>query len=180
METIHVRFFVKNVSFFSQALKQCFDIVKLGNINIANTNRKEKALLKKHWLLMLSVFLLALMLAACGGNDNDADTNTGNNDGGTTEQTDDGSSDADQGSDEGAADATSYDAEAAQSSYQSCAGCHGGNLEGGSGPKLSDVGSRLSKDEILDAIVNGRTGMPPGLLKGDEAENVAAWLADQK
>lgn len=132
---------------------------------------------------MLSVFALALLLAACGGNDNDSDTNTGTNDN-KTEQTDEGTTETDEQAneqtDESAADA-SYDADAAKASYQSsCAGCHGGNLEGGAGPALSDVGSRLSKDEILDIIKNGRPGMPAGLLQGDEAENVAAWLADQK
>jgi len=138
--------------------------------------------LKKRWLLLLSVFALALLLAACGGNDNDSDTNTGTNDN-KTEQTDEGTTETDEQAneqtDESAADA-SYDADAAKASYQSCAGCHGGNLEGGAGPALSDVGSRLSKDEILDIIKNGRPGMPAGLLQGDEAENVAAWLADQK
>lgn len=142
--------------------------------------------MKKTWLMMLSVFALALLLVACGGND-DTDTNTGTDDGGTTEQTDDGATDTDGGTDDddGAADgdteATSYDADAADSSYQqSCASCHGGDLEGLSGPELTNIGASLSEDEILDAILNGRTGMPPGMLQGDEAENVAAWLADKK
>mgnify|MGYP002399584844 CR=1 FL=1 len=134
--------------------------------------------MKKRWLLLLSVFALALLLAACGGNDNDTDTNTGTDDNNKTEQTDKGTAGTDEQADEGAS--ASYDADAAKASYQSCAGCHGGNLEGGAGPALSDVGSRLSKDEILDIIKNGRPGMPAGLLQGDEAENVAAWLADQK
>lgn len=135
--------------------------------------------MKKNWLLWLSVLALALLLVACGGNDNDTDTNTGTDDNNKTEQTDEGTAGTDEQADEGASEA-SYDADAAKASYQTCAGCHGGNLEGGSGPALSDVGSRLSKEEILDIIENGRPGMPPGLLKGDEAENVAAWLADQK
>ncbi len=125
---------------------------------------------------MISVFMLALLLVACGGG-NDADDNTGTTDEGT-EQPDEGGTD--EGADEGT-DATSYDADAADSSFQqSCASCHGGNLEGVSGPPLNDIGASLSQDEILDAIENGRTGMPPGLLTGDEADNVAAWLADKK
>lgn len=135
--------------------------------------------MKKNWLLWLSVLALALLLVACGGNDNDTDTNTGTDDNNKTEQTDEGTAGTDEQADEGASEA-SYDADAAKASYQTCAGCHGGNLEGGSGPALSDVGSRLSKEEILDIIENGRPGMPPGMIKGDEAENVAAWLADQK
>ncbi len=135
--------------------------------------------MKKTWLAVFSVFALALLLAACGGNDNDADTGA---DGGgtTTEQTDDGAAETDEGAGEGGADA-GYDAEAAEASYQqTCSSCHGGNLEGANGPALDNIGARLSQDEILDAIVNGRAGMPPGLLQGDEAENVAAWLADMK
>lgn len=133
--------------------------------------------MKKHWLLLFSVFVLALLLVACGDNDNN-DTNTGTNDN-TTEQTDQGTTGTDEQANESASEA-SYDADAAKASYQACAGCHGGNLEGGSGPALNNVGSRLSKEEILNVIKNGRPGMPAGLLKGDEAENVAAWLADQK
>lgn len=135
--------------------------------------------MKKHWLLLISVFALALLLVACGGNDNDTDTNTGTDDSNTTEQTDEAADGTDEQTDENASEA-SYDADKAKAAYQSCAGCHGGNLEGGSGPALNDVGSRLSKEEILDIIVNGRPGMPGGIIEGDEAENVAAWLADQK
>lgn len=140
--------------------------------------RKEQKTLKKQWLLLLSVFALALLLVACGGNDNESDTNTGTDDN-KTEQTDEGTTKTDEQADENASNA-SYDADAAKASYQSCSGCHGGNLEGGAGPALSDVGARLSKEEILNVIKNGRPGMPAGLLQGDEAENVAAWLADQK
>lgn len=63
---------------------------------------------------------------------------------------------------------------------QNCASCHGGNLEGGAGPKLSDVGSRLSKDDILAVIQNGKGFMAPNIIKGDDADAVAAWLADKK
>lgn len=70
-----------------------------------------------------------------------------------------------------------YDAAAAEASYKSCAGCHGGNLEGVSGPALKGTG--LSADEILDIIENGKGTMPPGLKTGDEAKNLAAWIAEQ-
>jgi cytochrome c551 len=45
---------------------------------------------------------------------------------------------------------------------------------------LSDIGSRLSQEEILNVIENGKNTMPPGLSKGDEAAALAAWLADKK
>lgn len=63
---------------------------------------------------------------------------------------------------------------------QKCSSCHGGNLEGGVGPKLSDVGSRLSQDEIESTIANGKGAMPPKLLEGDDAKAVAEWLASKK
>ncbi len=63
---------------------------------------------------------------------------------------------------------------------KSCISCHGENLEGRNGPALNKIGSELSRDEILDAIVNGRAGMPAGLAKGEDAEKVADWLAEKK
>lgn len=63
----------------------------------------------------------------------------------------------------------------------SCITCHGGNLEGkGSAPALAKVGDHMSETEIHDVIVNGRGGMPPGLIKGAEAEAVAKWLSEKK
>jgi biotin synthase-like enzyme len=38
----------------------------------------------------------------------------------------------------------------------------------------------ISKEEILDIIENGKGGMPAGILKGEDAEAVASWLADKK
>ncbi|WP_458412469.1 cytochrome c550 [Schinkia sp. CFF1] len=61
-----------------------------------------------------------------------------------------------------------------------CTSCHGQNLEGAVGPALSDVGSRLSKDDIHTVIMNGRNAMPAGLLDAEKAEKVAAWLAEKK
>nr|WP_207789116.1 cytochrome c [Neobacillus terrae] len=63
---------------------------------------------------------------------------------------------------------------------QKCSSCHGENLQGGMGPKLADVGSRLSKDQIKTTIQKGRGGMPAGLIQGDELEKVADWLSKKK
>lgn len=63
---------------------------------------------------------------------------------------------------------------------QNCASCHGQNLEGGAGPALQHVGSRMSKEEILEQIKNGGGGMPPNLIEGKKAEKVATWLAEHK
>ncbi|MGP4067706.1 cytochrome c550 [Halobacillus sp. B29] len=62
-----------------------------------------------------------------------------------------------------------------------CASCHGGNLEGGTGPNLTEVGSRYSAEEIQDIIVNGKgSAMPAGLYTGEKAAALAEWLAEKK
>ncbi|MGN8645505.1 cytochrome c550 [Gracilibacillus sp. HCP3S3_G5_1] len=62
---------------------------------------------------------------------------------------------------------------------QSCIGCHGGDLEGGSGPALNDVHERLDVAEIEDIIINGTDGgMPGGLVSNEEAAVLAEWLSE--
>lgn len=63
---------------------------------------------------------------------------------------------------------------------QKCSGCHGGDLEGGAGPKLSDVGTRLSQEDIEKTIAEGKGTMPPKLVEGEDAKAVAEWLAGKK
>lgn len=63
---------------------------------------------------------------------------------------------------------------------KSCIACHGNNLEGGVGPKLQKIGSKLSVDQIKNQIINGRGSMPAGILKDDDAQKVAVWLAEHK
>ncbi|MHC0037851.1 cytochrome c551 [Pseudoneobacillus sp. C159] len=76
--------------------------------------------------------------------------------------------------------ATGGTVDAEKITAQKCSTCHGNNLEGGGAPKISDVGSRLSKDEIENIILNGRGGMPGGIIKGEEASAVAEWLSNKK
>lgn len=95
-------------------------------------------------------------LAACGGNDNGKDTGK---DTGTDTATND-------------AGAKIFD--------QKCSSCHGGDLTGGMGPNLTKVGSKYSKDEILNIINNGRGQMPAKVVTGNDAEQVAEWLAAKK
>lgn len=62
--------------------------------------------------------------------------------------------------------------------YQlTCAMCHGQNLEGGVGPELYTVGSRLTADEIESIILNGQGGMPAGMVEGIDAVTASKWLA---
>ncbi|MGP4061684.1 cytochrome c550 [Halobacillus sp. H74] len=62
-----------------------------------------------------------------------------------------------------------------------CATCHGGDLSGGNGPNLQEVGSKYSAEEIKDIIVNGKgSAMPAGLYTGEQATKLAEWLAEKK
>lgn len=61
-----------------------------------------------------------------------------------------------------------------------CASCHGDDLEGDNGPNLTEVGSRLSEEDIEDIIVNGKGSMPPGQASNEEAAELAEWLAEME
>ncbi|WP_160722671.1 cytochrome c551 [Bacillus sp. USDA818B3_A] len=115
--------------------------------------------MKKKLSALLLGTSLVMGLAACGGGDKDESKNTDN--GGTTKTTE-------------TADAQKiYD--------QKCSSCHGGDMKGAMGPNLTKVGSKYSKDEILDILKNGKSGgMPAGLVTGDDAETMASWLAAKK
>jgi cytochrome c551 len=63
---------------------------------------------------------------------------------------------------------------------QNCYSCHGDNLKGAMGPNLQKIGSKYSKDEILDILKNGKGNMPPNVIKGSDAEKVATWLSEKK
>ena len=77
------------------------------------------------------------------------------------------------------ADEEAVDAE--QVVNRACISCHGANLEGvGNFPPLNDVGARLSEEEILDIILNGKGAMPPEIIEGAEAEAVAEWLSNKQ
>jgi cytochrome c551 len=98
----------------------------------------------------------SLVLAACGGNEEAEEPKDG------TETTT-----ADAGED-------------AKLFNNKCSSCHGQNLEGGVGPALEKVGSKLSQEDIEKIIQEGKGAMPPGLLEGEEASQVASWLATKK
>ncbi|WP_158736767.1 cytochrome c [Alteribacillus sp. YIM 98480] len=95
-----------------------------------------------------------LILGACGGGEEDTGESGGDEGGGET-----------------------FDEAAAEESYQAnCAQCHGENLEGMNGPELP---GDHSQEEVLEMIENGGSGMPSDIIEGEEAENVAAWVAEQ-
>ncbi|MFD1018782.1 cytochrome c550 [Thalassobacillus hwangdonensis] len=62
-----------------------------------------------------------------------------------------------------------------------CSSCHGADLSGANGPSLKTIGSKYSKDEIQDIIINGKgQAMPAGLVPAEEASILAEWLAEKK
>ncbi len=113
--------------------------------------------------LMALLLGSSMALAACGGGGEDAGEEDGNNGGGG------------EGTEE-----TANAAQGEEVYQQSCVSCHGGNLEGGAGPALETVGSKYSKDEILNIIENGKGNMPPNIVQGEEADAVAEWHATKK
>jgi len=102
---------------------------------------------------------ISLVLAACGGGNDDAAEpagDTGGDNGGTT----------------------TVNAEKIFS--QNCAACHGAELQGGAGPELTAVGSKYSQEEIEGIIEEGRGMMRGGIIEGEEATAVAEWLASKQ
>ncbi|MBB6445070.1 c-type cytochrome [Bacillus benzoevorans] len=133
----------------------------------------------KKLLYGLLCFAFLGFLSACGGGNDKAEQDTG-----TTEN----NQANDQAGDEGTADGQAADettpaadtGEAESKFQQSCSACHGADLVSGTAPDLNAIGSKYSKEEILGIIENGGATMPAGLLKGADAEAVAAWLAEKK
>ena len=84
-----------------------------------------------------------------------------------------------QNPDEAAADTTETADNPEEIYKNSCASCHGAELSGGSAPDLTQVGGKLSADEIVDIINNGTDGgMPPGMATPPQAEALAEWLVE--
>lgn len=107
--------------------------------------------------LLTAIFGAVLVLGACGGGDKTKEDATEPNTGTETAVVD-----------------------AEKIVNAKCITCHGGNLEGASGPALDEIGSELSEAEILDVINNGQGGMPGGIIKGEDADAVAKWLVEKK
>jgi mono/diheme cytochrome c family protein len=57
---------------------------------------------------------------------------------------------------------------------EECAGCHGRNGTGGTGPILA--GSGLDTDRIVAAIEQGPGAMPAGIVTGQNQEDVVAYV----
>ncbi|MBM7606217.1 cytochrome c551 [Metabacillus crassostreae] len=109
----------------------------------------------KHKLLAL-LLGTSVILGACGGAEEPADE-----------------ADSTEGT-------TTASGDAEEIYQQNCIGCHGRNLEGASGPNLTEVGGKYDQAAIESIILNGQGNMPKGLLNEADAEVVASWLAEKK
>ncbi|WP_062104659.1 cytochrome c550 [Bacillus niameyensis] len=80
--------------------------------------------------------------------------------------------------DEGGEEAVAFEPE--EFASKSCITCHGENLEGkNNAPSLHGTG--LSQDEIADILTNGTDGgMPGGLVKPENIDQMAEWIANLK
>ncbi len=145
--------------------------------------------------LLALLFGSVLVLAACGGGDEDTGDDTGaNEDTGTdTEQPADEGGTTDEGEEDNNAaedpesetgeegDAGTVDTAAAEKIYQNnCSMCHGADLAGAVGPNLQQVGARYSQEEIQNIIQNGKGGMQAVNISDEDANTVATWLAAKK
>lgn len=63
---------------------------------------------------------------------------------------------------------------------QSCVSCHGADLSGTVGPDLTQIGSKLSSDEITEIVLNGQGDMPPVDLSPEDADILAEWLSEKQ
>ena len=136
--------------------------------------------MRRKWALRVAVLLIVMMMAACGGNSDGATGDTGRGgDGGNNAADNAGGTNA--GGTGG--DVQTVDAEAIYK--QNCVSCHGTDPKGVMGGKtnLTQVGARLSRDEIAQTINNGRSsGMPAfqNRLSEEEVAALADWLSTKK
>lgn len=123
--------------------------------------------MKRKWIAMLCVFIIPMLLSACGGKTNN-----------TAPAPAPAPSPATPG------EGTQPTANAESIFKQNCVACHGDNLEGkmGGNTNLQKVGSKLSRDQIIHQIESGGNGMPGfrGNLSDQQISALADWLAAKK
>ncbi|MOA03111.1 Cytochrome c-551 precursor [compost metagenome] len=63
-----------------------------------------------------------------------------------------------------------------------CMSCHGTDLQGGRGPSLQTIGSRLTEAEITEIVTNGRNGMPrfENNIPAEDIQRISKWMSELK
>jgi len=67
---------------------------------------------------------------------------------------------------------------------QKCASCHGVSATAKTpvpnAKNLLDPANRPQLEQVRRAIIDGRPGMPKGLLGGSDVDQIASWLSTGK
>ena len=129
-------------------------------------------------LMLVTALLSAGVLAACGGGGDD-ETGGGGSQAEAPGQTDAAPSDTE--TEEDAAPTETGDAAAGENVFsENCAGCHGQDGGGGTGPALAGNEDASDAEQVLKQIREGGGGMPPfeGQLSDEEIANVAAYVVE--
>lgn len=121
-------------------------------------------------ILMAVLFGSLLVLSACVGDDEAENTGNDANTNNTTQN------DAANNGDNGTVDV----AQAEKIYNNTCAQCHGENLEGVGGPNLTQIGAKYDKSEIEHIINEGQGGMPGGMVTEEEATLLASLLSEKQ
>lgn len=61
---------------------------------------------------------------------------------------------------------------------ESCAACHGDQLQGAVGPGLTNMKGKYSEAEVLKIVNEGTKKMPGNLLDAEKSEIVTKWLME--
>jgi cytochrome c551 len=62
---------------------------------------------------------------------------------------------------------------------ESCAACHGGELQGAVGPAVTNMKSKYTEAELLKIVNEGTNKMPGNLLNMEQSEIVTKWLMEK-
>jgi cytochrome c551 len=62
---------------------------------------------------------------------------------------------------------------------ESCAACHGAQLQGAVGPTVVDMKNKYSEAAVLKIISEGTNKMPGNLLDDEKSKIVTKWLMEK-
>ncbi|WP_338551311.1 c-type cytochrome [Paenibacillus sp. KS-LC4] len=111
------------------------------------------------YCFVIIVLLNALLLSACGNSGTAATTN-----------------------DNRTEDSSIQSSDPEMIYKKKCMSCHGTDLQGRRGPSLQNIGSRLTEEEIIDMVANGKNGMPKFKknISAEDIQSVSKWLSGLK